>query len=123
MRLCCSQTPEDRFSRVDAHIRSSQEESTNLDICSDDDIMGKNRQQKVTDCGCQSKCLSMFKNGEHFENILQMREIRKEEKDVGKLKCKGTSYNGMIHQQKGKGIRFILLIVKFVKMRFCSHMT
>ena len=76
------------------YIRSSQEESTNVDLYNDDDIMIKIRQQKETGCGCQSKCLSMFNNREIFEHILQMRELRKEEKDMyimGKLKCKGIS--------------------------------
>ena len=48
------------------YIRSSQEESTNVDLYNDDDIMVKIRQQKETGCGCQSKCLSMFKNVEIF---------------------------------------------------------
>ena len=61
-----------------------------MDLYNDDDIMVKIRQQKENGCGCQSKCLSMFNNGEIFEHILQMRELRKEEKDMyimGKLKC------------------------------------
>ena len=51
---------------IQDYIRSSQEESANVDLYSDDEIMVKIRQQKENGCCCQSKCLSMFKNGEIF---------------------------------------------------------
>ena len=91
------------------YIRSSQEESTNVDLYNDDDIMVKIRQQKETGCGCQNKCLSMFDNVEIFEHILQMRELRKEEKDMyimGKLKCKDISSDGNDTAAKRKRYSF-----------------
>ena len=110
---------------IQDYIRSTQEESTNVDLYSDDEIMVKIRQQKENGRCCQSKCLSMFKNGVIFEHILQMRELRKEEKDMyimEKLKCKGISSDENDTAKRGKGTRFMLMIVRFVRMLFCSHM-
>ena len=46
---------------------------------------------------CQNKCMSSFQNEEIFLHICQMRELRKEEKEMyimGKLKCKGNNNGG-----------------------------
>ena len=51
---------------IQDYTHSSQEESTNVDLYSYDDIMVKIRQQKENGPCCQSKCLSMFKNWEIF---------------------------------------------------------
>ena len=65
-----------------ASIRSSQEESQSLQTYNDDDVMIKIRQQREDGCGCQNKCLSRFRNSEIFDHILQMRELKNEEKGM-----------------------------------------
>ena len=82
---------------VQEFVQNSQEQSMSSQQYSDDDIMRSIQRQRQSGCGCQNKCMSSFQNDEIFEHICQMRELRKEEKEMyimEKLKCKGINNGG-----------------------------
>ena len=72
---------------------------------------------RVNVCQClkTGRFLSTYCRCESYEG-------RKRHVHNGKLKCKGFSSDGNDTAKRGKGTRFILMIVRFVRMLFCSHM-
>ena len=82
---------------IQEFVQNSQDQNMSSQQSCDDEIMSSIQHQRRSGCGCQNKCISNFQNEEIFEHILQMRELRKEEKDMyimGKLKCKGINNGG-----------------------------